>query len=342
MNYENINLLNKTSYLYPPPKTSVLNNFYNNNKVNTIETNNSNYKFVKYKNSKNNNFIQVKNENKYAYSMIWKGIHYVSNFLNALPGEEHETENAYIIFIKCISELLPNEEYSRHMKEFINKYSLNNLRTTKEKFKWSYKLHSYVNFMKFIKNIKHYISNFSKKDVETILNNFCISLEMDKKQIDICTSYINNKIKSIVNSNELNDELEDYVFIENISYEKALSIYTISDTNIITKNDWGPSIWMMIHFFAANINKEKLSYYNEFIKTLTYVIPCEECRKHLRQNLKIIPLNINNNTSNTSLFEWSCKIHNLVNSQLKKPVYNFCKSLIYKYLDNHNSTYEYI
>ena len=49
-----------------------------------------------------------------------------------------------------------------------------------------------------IKNIKYYISNFSKKDVETILNNFCISLEMDKKQIDICTSYINDKLKSII------------------------------------------------------------------------------------------------------------------------------------------------
>jgi hypothetical protein len=342
MNYENINLLNKISYLHPPPKTSVLNNFYNINKVNTIETNNNNYKFVKYKNSKNNNFIKMKNENKYAYSMIWKGIHYVSNFLNSLPNEIQETENSYILFIKCISELIPNEEYSRHMKEFINKYPLNNLKTTNDKFKWSYKLHSYVNFMKFIKNIKQYILNFSKKDVETILNNFCISLEMDKKQIDICTSYINNKIKSLVFTNETNDELEDYIFVENISYEKALSIYTISDTNIITKNDWGPAIWIMIHFFAANIKKEKLVYYNEFIKTLTYVIPCEECRKHLRQNLKMIPLNINNNTTNLTLFEWSCKIHNLVNSQLKKPTYNFCNSLFYKYLDNYNSTYEYI
>jgi len=342
MNYENINFLNKISYLHPPPKTSVLNNFYNINKVNTIENNNNNYKFVKYKNSKNNNFIKMKNENKYAYSMIWKGIHYVSNFLNSLPNERQETENAYILFIKCISELIPNEEYSRHMKEFINKYPLNNLKTTNDKFKWSYKLHSYVNFMKFIKNIKQYILNFSKKDVETILNNFCISLEMDKKQIDICTSYINNKIKSLVFNNETNDELEDYIFVENISYEKALSIYTISDTNIITKNDWGPAIWIMIHFFAANIKKEKLVYYNEFIKTLTYVIPCEECRKHLRQNLKMIPLNINNNNTNLTLFEWSCKIHNLVNSQLKKPTYNFCNSLFYKYLDNYNSNYEYI
>ena len=347
MNYVDVNSINKTSYLYPPPNNSILYNYYNKNtselgRSDFTNTLNNKYKFVKYN---NNEKINIKNENKYAYSLIWKGIHYISNFLNAIPGEEIQTEKSYINFMKYVSELLPNEEYSRHMKEFINKYPLDNLKSTTDKFKWSYKLHSYINFMKFVKNLKYYILNYSKKEVEIILNNYCVSLELNKQQVQTCNSYINNKIKIITNENiGSNDSnlYEDYIFVENISYQEALNRYTITDTNIITKNDWGPSVWMMIHFFAANIKQDKIKYYIEFIKTLTYVIPCEECRKHLRNNLKIYPLNINYNSDNYSIFEWSCNLHNVVNSQLKKTVYPYCKSLFYKYMDNYNSIYEYV
>ena len=345
MNYVDVNSINKTSYLYPPPDNSILYNYYNkSNKNSNIYNSTGNYKFVKYN---NNNNINIKNENKYAYSMIWKGIHYISNFLNSLPGEEKITEHAYIVFIKCISELIPNDEYSRHVKEFILKYPLENLKTTSDKFKWSYKLHSYINFMRFVKNLKYYILNYSKKQVELILNKYCISLELNKQQIYTCNTYVNNKIKMLLNeksedNNNSINQYEDYIFVENISYEEALKRYTISDTNIITKNDWGPTIWMMIHFFAANLKKDKVNYYKEFIKTLIYVIPCEECRKHLRENLNKVPLYINNNTTNNDIFEWSCNLHNLVNSQLKKPVQEYCKTLFYKYLDNYNSVYEYV
>jgi|688.fasta_scaffold410333_1 hypothetical protein len=353
MNYTDINSINKTSYLYPPPESSALNKYYTKkeeklNKQYKPESHNNipkdnKYKFVKYNTNEN---INIKNENKYAYSLIWKAIHYISNFLNSIPGEEYETENAYIVFIKCISELLPNEEYSRHMKEFILKYPLNNLKTTNDKFKWSYKLHSYINFMKFVKNLKYYILTYSKKNVELILNNYCVSLEFNKQQIQTCTYYINNKIKTIMNENngnyENNGNMEDYIFVENISYKEALNRYTITDTNLITKNDWGPTIWMMIHFFAANLSKSKINIYIEFIKTLIYVIPCEECRKHLRSNLQKIPLYFNDKSDNLSIFEWTCGLHNLVNTQLKKPTYNYCKTLFYKYLDSYNSIYEYM
>ena len=338
MNYVDVNSINKNSYLYPPPNNSILYNYFNKER----KINDSKYKFVKYNNNEN---INIKNENKYAYSLLWKGIHYVSNFLNPIYGENEQTENAYIVFIKCISELLPNEEYSRHMKEIISKYPLNNLKSTTEKFKWSYKLHSYINFMKFVKNLKYYVLNYSKYQVETILNNYCISLELNKQQIQTCSNYINDKIKILMNENTKTENKifkEEYIFIENISYQEALKKYTITDTNIITKNDWGPTIWMMIHFFAANLKTEKIKYYIEFIKSLTYVIPCEECRKHLRENLKKIPLIINNNSNNYLIFEWSCNLHNIVNSQLKKTIYPYCQSLFYKYLDNYNSIYEYV
>jgi len=347
MNYVYANSINKTSYLYPPPNNSILYNYFNNkitsnNNINNINNNNNNkYKFVKYNNNEN---INIKNENKYAYSLIWKGIHYISNFLNAIQGENIQTEKSYILFIKCISELLPNDEYSRHMKEFILKYPLYNLKTNTDKFKWSYKLHSYINFMRFIKNLKYYVLKYSKNQVELLLSNYCVSLELNKQQVQTCSSYINNKIKILMNENNNteNNKNEDYIFVENISYEEALSRYTISDTNIITKNDWGPPIWMMIHFFAANLKQDKIKHYNEFINSLTYVIPCDECRKHLRDNLNKNPLILNNNSNNHSVFEWSCNLHNIVNSQLKKTVYPYCKSLFYKYMDNHNSMYEYV
>ena len=350
MNYVNVNSINKTSYLHPPPNNSVLYNYYNKNISNfTNNMKNNNYKFVKYSNDTEK--VSIKNENKYAYSLIWKGIHYVSNFLNSISGEEYKTEKSYNIFINCISELLPNEEYSRHMKEFIIKYPLINLKTTTDKFKWSYRLHSYINFMKFVKNLKYYILNYSKNQVEIILKNYCTSLELNEQQVHTCSTYINNKIKLIMNEPNLSigknvytdDTLtEEYIFVENISYKEALDRYTITDTNIITKNDWGPAIWMMIHFFSANLKNDKIKYYIEFIKSLTYVIPCEECRKHLRDNLKELPLNINNDINNYSVFEWSCNLHNMVNTQLKKNVHPYCKSLFYKYLDNYNSVYEYV
>jgi len=347
MNYKKVGELNKTSFLYPPPTTSVLGNL-NNEITNNID--NNSYKYIKYKNSINNPTIKIKNENKYAYSMIWKAIHYVSNFLNIIPGEEYETENAFITFINSISILLPNQEYSRHMKEFIYKYPLNNLKTNKDRFKWTYKLHSYINFMRFIQYLKYYLIKFSKKDIENIFNNYCLSLELNKEQIKLCTTYINNKIKYILKelqsstgqNNETENINEDYVFIKNISYQEALDKYSITDTNIITKMDWGPTIWMLIHFFAANITKEKINTYIVFINSLTYILPCQECKTHLRKNIKIIPLVIDNDTNNLSLFEWSCKLHNLVNVQLKKSTFNLCNSLFYKYLDNYNSTYDYI
>lgn len=333
-NFYTLSNSKNSMYLHPPPSGSTFSEFYlKKNNQNEIKIDSS----FKYSGIKSDTkYI----ENKDAYNNIWKSMHYVSSFIHALPGEEKETEIAFAIFIKCISELIPNDEYSRHMKEFMIKYPIYNCKTPNEKFKWTYKLHSYINLIRFVKNLKYLLLSFSKKNIEIILGNYCKSLEMDKIQTKNCIQYVNTKINSI--SNENTDFQNDYINIENISFNEALHKYTISDTNIVTKNDWGPSIWTMIHFFAANLKKDKISFFNEFIKSLMYLIPCEECRKHMRENIKKIPLVISTKSDNKTIFEWSCNFHNLVNSKLNKPVIQNCNSIFKKYLDKYQSTYEFI
>ena len=73
----------------------------------------------------------------------------------------------------------------------------------------------------------------------------------------------NNNVKAFILSEIYDKEYKEIATIENISYEEALKMYTISDTNIITKNDWGPAVWMMIHFFAFNLQKKNDQYHIE-------------------------------------------------------------------------------
>ena len=288
-------------------------------------------------------------QNIEAYRKIWKAIHYIAIFWKPFPGEEKATKEAFITFINCISELLPDKRYSSHVKDFIKMNPMNNLNTAIERFKWTYKLHSYINFFRFMQNLKSFLLYFKKEEVERILYNYCKSLELNMYQRDNCIKYVNSQIELISNSkntdsNEFNRFANDSIDISitNISYEEALSIYTISDDNIITKNDWGPTIWMMIHFFAYNLKNNNVYYYFKFIMSLTYLLPCEECKKHMRSNLRNIPLTIDKNSNSQSIFDWSFRFHNSVNSQTGKQQVSDKKLVENLYKDTIIQNYEYV
>jgi len=83
---------------------------------------------------------------------------------------------------------------------------------------------------------------------------------------------------------------------------------------------WGSATWFTIHSIAYTYipnesNKEK---YFSFFENLGYVLPCDECKIHYRQNFNADGLKTALE-SNDTFFRWTYDLHNLVNKQTGKP-----------------------
>jgi hypothetical protein len=61
------------------------------------------------------------------------------------------------------------------------------------------------------------------------------------------------------------------------------------------------------------LDPEKKEAYIRFFEAMPDVLPCSMCGKHLKENLKLLPVDTDD------MFRWSIDLHNLVNSQLNKP-----------------------
>lgn len=96
----------------------------------------------------------------------------------------------------------------------------------------------------------------------------------------------------------------------------------------INKTMWGNSIWIMMHFIAANLpsnsltREEKISF-KAFIVCIRYLLPCEECRNHMNSFLEEVSLDDFLNTG-LDVFTWTWNFHNNVNKRLGK---NFTNTL---------------
>jgi hypothetical protein len=85
-------------------------------------------------------------------------------------------------------------------------------------------------------------------------------------------------------------------------------------------DDDGHHIWNFLHLMSANaVTPEKRTLYVQFVNGLKIAFPCEKCRLHLIDNLEVLPVEPYSN-SNISLFRHSWELHDLVNSQLNKPL----------------------
>ncbi len=94
----------------------------------------------------------------------------------------------------------------------------------------------------------------------------------------------------------------------------------------IEPNVFGPSLWASIHYICLGAPetldvRQKLSY-KMFFEQLPYVIPCYNCGLHLESNLKKTPID-QFLTGSEDLFKWSVDLHNVVNTQLGKPLMNY-------------------
>jgi len=102
-----------------------------------------------------------------------------------------------------------------------------------------------------------------------------------------------------------------------------------------SKDFWGPSIWKTIHIFAATYQPSQKKEFKSFISNLQYLLPCEACRKHLKDNLETLKID-NYLDNNHNLFLWSYFLHDIVNKQLNKtsPPYETVKTIYFKGLGN--------
>jgi hypothetical protein len=85
---------------------------------------------------------------------------------------------------------------------------------------------------------------------------------------------------------------------------------------------WGPFFWYTIHIAALgypnepNYAEKKAA--KEFYESFSHIIPCPVCKEHYAKYLAENPLTPHLDTRK-DLFEWTVRIHNLVNKSLNKP-----------------------
>lgn len=85
------------------------------------------------------------------------------------------------------------------------------------------------------------------------------------------------------------------------------------------QNLWGPSMWRSIHIIALNYpfnpTEEQKIACRQFFESMQYMLPCSVCQKNYKQKLNDNPIELD---SRKDLFEWTVKVHNIVNGCLGK------------------------
>ena len=95
----------------------------------------------------------------------------------------------------------------------------------------------------------------------------------------------------------------------------------------MNSNIWGPSAWLFLHSITLNY-PENPSYddkinHKEFFERMGYILPCEKCRKHYKENLIKKPLNMNVLQNKKNLVSWLIDVHNEVNKLNNKRTYTY-------------------
>lgn len=164
----------------------------------------------------------------------------------------------------------------------------------------------------------------------------------DRAYIDLTTQYFVNTDacytdlfkKQCPKSDQLFDWMVRYYNFVRVNMGYKLETKEKLDTEMcadkMTKKWWGSRTWYLIHKFAA-MAPEECTYlyficYKSFIVSLGNLIPCEECKAHLKENLKGLPIDCYAG-SRVELFGWSFKLHNIVNNHLNYKQYSWQKAI---------------
>jgi len=94
---------------------------------------------------------------------------------------------------------------------------------------------------------------------------------------------------------------------------------------------WGPPVWTLLHTLAEKINPDKFAELAPqlfvFIKRICSALPCPDCAQHASQFLARI--NFSGIKNKTDLKNMLYIFHNVVNTRLKKPLYNVSNLSVY-------------
>jgi len=93
---------------------------------------------------------------------------------------------------------------------------------------------------------------------------------------------------------------------------------------------WGPGLWKSIHYISLGYpdnptDNDKNNYYNFYIN-LWKIIPCLSCSNNYKRHLLELPIDSYLQSRNT-LFEWTIKLHNIVNKELGKEYISIDKAI---------------
>jgi hypothetical protein len=87
---------------------------------------------------------------------------------------------------------------------------------------------------------------------------------------------------------------------------------------------FGRLSWNLFHYLSIQNNNKN---FKNFVINYMYLFICMKCKKHFFENLKEYPID-----DFTNSFTWSWYFHNIVNTQLNKPIVNYDDAYNY-YID---------
>lgn len=92
-------------------------------------------------------------------------------------------------------------------------------------------------------------------------------------------------------------------------------------------NVWGKCGWLFLHSVSLDYpdnpsNEDKLRY-KTFFESLQYILPCEKCKVHMKQNMEKYKLTDKILSDKTSVIKWVIDIHNEVNKSLGKSILSY-------------------
>ncbi|KAI8920165.1 ERV/ALR sulfhydryl oxidase domain-containing protein, partial [Powellomyces hirtus] len=90
----------------------------------------------------------------------------------------------------------------------------------------------------------------------------------------------------------------------------------------------GRSAWRVLHTMAGKFptepNLDEQQAMQDFIYLFARLYPCGDCARHFKTVLEEHPPIV---TSRTTITQWACDVHNVVNKRLHKPIFDCAKVL---------------
>lgn len=103
---------------------------------------------------------------------------------------------------------------------------------------------------------------------------------------------------------------------------------------------WQPITWIIFHFITNNYNGKYRDKYIDFFESFRSVIPCKICRNHYNKNINETENNIEQNVNEEHIFNWTVKLHNIVNKMNNKKIWSYEDAKTY--YNTHNLNYSLI